>query len=55
MPTSKLALVAPAACCKYLVSRCQCKLTSLGSSCNNIVHRRKPLAINYATETKLQY
>jgi len=39
MLTSKLTLVAPATCHKYLVGWCQCKLTSLRRSCNHVMHR----------------
>jgi len=44
MPMSELTLVAPATCRKYLVGRCQCKLMSLGRSCNHVMHHKGLLA-----------
>jgi len=41
---SKLALVAPAACRKHLVGRCQCIVALLRGSCYHSMHCRGLLA-----------
>jgi len=52
MPMSKLTLVAPATCRKYLVGRCQFKLMSLGRSCNHVMRRIPAFwRVSYTIET----